>query len=106
MQDNLKKGTTRKQMPVATGVLAYFPLAIKYISRVSLAGNEQHHPGTPLHYDKNKSQDHLDAATRHMIDHLQGEILDTDGILHLGKYGWRGLAILQKFLEENPNYLN
>ena len=38
------KHRERKSMPVYTGVIKYFPNAIKYISKVSLAGNNQHHP--------------------------------------------------------------
>ena len=34
----------RKERPVFTGVLKYFPDAIMEIARVSLQGNKQHHP--------------------------------------------------------------
>ena len=36
----------RKERPVFTGVLRYFPDAIMEIAKVSLAGNQQHHPDT------------------------------------------------------------
>ena len=39
----------RKERPVYTGVLKYFPDAIMEVARVSLAGNKQHHPDQPLH---------------------------------------------------------
>ena len=94
MKDN--KHTQRKQMPVYTGVLKYFPNALKYVSKVSLAGNDQHHPDKELHWDKSKSKDHLDALTRHLID--AGKI-DDDGLLHLGKVAWRALAALEDYLE-------
>ena len=45
----------RKKYPVYTGVLKYFPDALMEVSRVSLIGNEQHHAGKPLHWDKTKS---------------------------------------------------
>lgn len=90
----------RKETPVYSGVLHYFPLAIKEISRVSLQGNEQHNPGSPLHWDRNKSQDELDALTRHLIDHASGVEVDTDGQLHLAKVAWRALASLEKLLEK------
>jgi len=90
----------RKRTPVYSGVLAYFPKALKEISRVSLAGNEQHNPGTPLHWDRNKSQDELDALTRHLMDHASGVEVDTDGQLHLAKVCWRALASLEKLLEQ------
>ena len=38
----------RKERPVFTGVLKYFPDAIMEIAKVSLQGNKQHHPDKPL----------------------------------------------------------
>lgn len=90
---------SRKDIPVYSGVLTYFPNAIKYVSRVSKAGNEQHHPNKPLHWDKNKSTDEPDALVRHLIDHSI-EPVDEDGIYHLGKVAWRALAMLERFLED------
>jgi hypothetical protein len=90
----------RKSQPVFSGVLAYFPDAIKYVSQVSKAGNDQHHKDKPLHWDRNKSTDDIDALSRHLIDHSVNPI-DDDGILHLGKVCWRALATLQKYLENN-----
>jgi len=86
----------RKETPVYTGVLKYFPDAIMEVARVSLAGNKQHHPDKPLHWDRNKSTDELDALSRHLID--AGKI-DSDGIRHSAKVAWRALANLQKELE-------
>ena len=51
----------RKATPVFSGLIAYFPLALAEVARVSQAGNDQHHPGTPLHWDRSKSGDELDA---------------------------------------------
>ena len=86
----------RKERPVFTGVLKYFPDAIKEIANVSLQGNIQHHPDKPLHWDRTKSNDDLDALARHLID--AGSI-DEDGIRHTAKVAWRALACLQKELE-------
>lgn len=96
--DDLKSPLVRKGMPVFTGVLKYFPDALKEVSRCSHAGNEQHHPDKPLHWDKNKSTDNEDALVRHLIDHSQDPV-DDDGILHLTKVAWRALASLQIYLE-------
>ena len=96
----MKEAEQRKKTPVFSGVLAYFPLAIKEVSRVSLAGNEQHNPGKPLHWDRSKSKDELDALARHLID--AGKI-DTDGIRHSAKLCWRALANLEKELEKDEN---
>tara|TARA_R100000742_G_C4239660_1_gene59575 strand:+ start:327 stop:623 length:297 start_codon:yes stop_codon:yes gene_type:complete len=91
-----KNHQIRKEMPIYSGVIKYFPLALKYISKVSLAGNKQHHPDKPLHWDRSKSQDELDALTRHLID--AGK-LDDDGLYHDAKVAWRALANLEKLLE-------
>ena len=85
-------------MPVYTGVVKYFPKALKYVSMVSKVGNDQHHPDKPLHWDKLKSTDHEDALMRHLIDHSHQPI-DNDGILHLAKVAWRALAALETYLE-------
>jgi hypothetical protein len=92
----------RKKRPVYTGVIKYFPDALMEVSRVSVAGNEQHHPDKPLHWDRDKSTDDYDALARHLID--AGKI-DCDGIRHTAKVAWRALACLQKELE-NERQLN
>ena len=87
----------RKQIPIVSGVLDYFPLAIAEVAKCSKAGNDQHHPGEPLFWDKTKSTDHADCIGRHLID--RGKF-DTDGQRHSAKLAWRALALLQLELEE------
>ena len=97
-----KESQERKNTPVFSGVLKYFPDAIREVSKVSLAGNQQHHPEKALHWDRNKSTDELDALARHLID--AGKI-DEDGQRHSAKIAWRALANLQKELErDNDNW--
>lgn len=86
----------RKQRPVASGVLDYFPDALIAVAQVSFAGNEQHNPGKPLHWDRSKSGDEADALARHL---LQRGGYDNDGIRHSAKLAWRALALLQKEIE-------
>lgn len=86
----------RKGMPITTGVLDYFPLAIAAVAQCSKAGNDQHNPGQPLHWDRTKSLDHADCIGRHLID--RGSF-DTDGVRHSAKLAWRALALLQTELE-------
>jgi len=93
----LDKAAQRKATPVFSGVLKYFPNAIKEVSKCSQVGNDQHHPDKPLHWDMNKSKDEYDALTRHLIDHAI-EPLDDDGVLHLTKVAWRALAGLERYL--------
>lgn len=86
----------RKQQPVATGVLDYFPDALADVARLSKIGNDKHNPGQPLHWSREKSSDHADCILRHMIDR---GIVDTDGVLHDTKVAWRALAQLQLSIE-------
>jgi len=96
------KHQERKDTPVFSGACMYFPNAIKYVSQVSLAGNQQHHPDKHLHWDKSKSKDEPDALLRHLIDAgIDGKNLDDDGILHLGKTAWRALAYLERVLTDS-----
>ncbi len=87
----------RKAHPVASGVLDYFPDAIVAIAHLSYVGNEQHNPGSPLHWDRSKSTDEADTMLRHF---LQRGTLDTDGVRHSVKMAWRALALLQKEIEQ------
>ena len=86
----------RKSTPVFSGVLNYFPDAINAIAKCSQAGNDQHNPGKPLHWDRSKSGDELDALTRHLIE---AGTMDDDNVRHSTKVAWRSLANLQKELE-------
>ena len=91
----------RKSTPIYSGVIRYFPRALAYVSKVSLAGNRQHHDGSDLHWDKSKSTDEADALIRHQVDHARGDLYDDDGILHIGKVAWRALAQLERHLESD-----
>jgi len=86
----------RKALPIATGFLDYFPDAIVAVADLSRAGNEQHNPGKPLHWDRSKSGDEGDALSRHF---LERGTLDSDGIRHSAKVAWRAMALLQKEIE-------
>ena len=87
----------RKGLPVYSGVLNYFPNALLAIAECSRIGNDQHNPDKPLHWDRSKSGDELDALTRHL---LQAGEMDSDGIYHDTKVAWRALANLEKLLEK------
>jgi hypothetical protein len=91
----------RKEFPLATGLLDYFPDALVEVAGVSYIGNEQHNPGTPLHWDRSKSQDEADALMRHF---LERGTLDGDGVRHTAKVAWRALALLQKEIEGDRNF--
>lgn len=86
----------RKNMPIYSGVLKYFPDALAAIAECSKKGNDQHNPGKPLHWDRSKSSDEHEACVRHLME--AGKI-DTDGVRHSTKAAWRALAALQKEIE-------
>ncbi len=87
----------RKDVPVFSGCLAYFPDALAEVARLSKAGNDKHNPGQPLHWSRDKSNDHLDCIARHLLD--AGVVDEEDGFYHDVKVAWRALANLQVLLE-------
>lgn len=93
-----KNDTKRKEAPVYSGVLKYFPKTLMALARCSKAGNDQHNPGKELHWDRSKSSDHLDSMIRHVLE--VGSI-DTDGIPHSVKVVWRAMANCEEELEDN-----
>lgn len=114
--------TDRKGVPMASGVLAYFPATLVEVARISKAGNDKHNPGQPLHWARGKSNDHADCILRHLTD-LQDllrdyhdsidDMVDTEiwypnAVAELnqkirtevGQLAWRALALGQETLEE------
>lgn len=89
----------RKATPIWTGCMMYFPDALAAVAEVSRIGNDQHNPGEPLHWAREKSTDQMNTALRHMIDHGTGNLKDTDGAWHLAKAIWRLSAELQLTIE-------
>lgn len=83
----------RKQTPIITGCLDYFPLALAAVARVSFKGNEKHNPGQPMHWSREKSTDHADCIGRHMAD--RNETDPDSGELHAAHIAWRALAMLE-----------
>jgi hypothetical protein len=88
----------RKRIPLYSGLFKYFPDALAEVAKVSQIGNDQHNPGEPLHWSRGKSDDHEDAALRHLIDRASGETMDGES-RQLAKAAWRILAALQIELE-------
>lgn len=79
----------RKEYPIYSGFLQYFPAAIAAIAHHSYLGNQKHNPGQPLHHDRAKSDDEPDAQLRHLME------ADYVGM------AWRAMSLLQKHLEAN-----
>lgn len=87
---------SRKAIPLATGLLDYFPNALIAVAALSYIGNEQHNPGSKLHWDRSKSTDHDDCLMRHFMARGTN---DTDGVRHRTKVAWRALAALEQEIE-------
>lgn len=92
---------------MARGLLDYFPDALADVARLSMIGNEKHNPGEPMHWSRDKSDDHADCIVRHLADR---GTFDTDRVLHDTKVAWRSLAMLQTTLEriraDQENFAN
>jgi hypothetical protein len=77
----------RKTIPLFSVLFGYFPSAMVALANHSYKSNEKHNPGEDLHWSRGKSDDHQDAALRHLAE---GDYL---GLL------WRAAALLQLELE-------
>lgn len=94
-----KNSAERKAEPIYTGALMYFPDALAAVARVSVAGNEKHNPGEPLHWSRGKSADQMDCVIRHSLTPAE---LDEDGEPEAVHALWRLMAEVQ-LLEEKRN---
>lgn len=75
----------RKDIPVYTGFINYFPRAIAAVAKISLIGGLQHgQTAETLHWDRSKSGDELDAMMRHILDGDWEQV------------AWRAMANLEK----------
>lgn len=86
----------RKDIPITSGFLDYFPDAIAAVAEVSKKGNDKHNPGEPLHWSRGKSNDHADCILRHLVER---GTRDAEGTRHSAQVAWRALAMLQEELE-------
>ncbi|TPG50176.1 hypothetical protein EAH75_01375 [Rhodanobacter glycinis] len=89
---------SRKTVPIASGLIDYFPDALIAVAGLSFIANAQHNPGQHLHWDRSKSTDHDDCLMRHFM--ARGTI-DTDKVRHRTKVAWRALAALQEEIERD-----
>ena len=88
----------RKRIPLWSGLVKYFPDALVAVAKLSQVANEQHNPGEPVHWSREKSFDHEDTLLRHLLD---SGTVDNDGQLHSTKVAWRALAMLQIEIERS-----
>lgn len=92
----------RKDIPIVSGCIKYFPAALAGVAKISKAGNDKHNPGQPLHHARGKSTDHADCIVRHLIDvnDLIAANADQEKILlEVSQMCWRALALSQELHE-------
>ena len=101
--------TERKNYPLLSGLLNYFPAALAGAANTSKLGNDKHNPGQPLHHARGKSMDHGDCIIRHLMDtenlkasaKLAGSsVKDSDILLEANQLVWRALAYSQQLHEQ------
>ncbi len=89
----------RKDLPIATGFMDYFPDAMAAVAELSRIANEKHNPGMPMHWSKDKSTDHADCLIRHFMQRGTWDTVEGVAILHSTEMAWRAMAILQLEIE-------
>lgn len=96
---------TRKTIRIWQGCFKYFPDALAAVAQLSKLANEQHNPGQPMHWAKEKSTEELDSMFNHLADIAsQGDdSRDVEGALHAVKVAWRALANVQRLADQGVN---
>jgi len=98
----------RKNFPMLSGVLRYFPAALAGIAKISKLGNDKHNPGQPMHHARGKSTDHGDCIIRHLTDTEdllaaieRGEsVTPEQALVEASQLAWRALAYAQELHEK------
>ncbi len=98
----------RKNFPLFSGLLRYFPAALAGVARTSKLGNDKHNPGEEMHHARGKSMDHGDCILRHLMDvedlmaaRARGEPIVKQAILdEANQMAWRALALSQELHEK------
>lgn len=91
----------RNEMPMADGLLDYFPNALAEIARHSAEAAKKHQNERGLHWNRRVSKDHRNKIMRHLVDSGKK---DKDGHRHSTGLAWRALALLQEELEAEFGY--
>jgi len=91
----------RKEYPMTSGLIDYFPDALAMVSHISWLGNQKHNPGEEMHWARGKSMNHADCCARHLE---QRGARDDEGNSHTAQLVWRALALYQEELEAEFGY--
>ena len=98
----------RKDIPLFSGCIKYFPAALAGVAALSKKGNDKHNPNEELHHARGKSMDHPDCIVRHLTDVAdllakleRKEEVDVKTILEeVSSLAWRALAYSQELHEK------
>ena len=97
----------RKEYPLFSGLLKYFPAALAGVAHHSKEGNDKHNPGQPLHHSRGKSTDHADCIVRHLVDlsdllvKVEADDSWSDDLMEeASALCWRALALSQELHEK------
>lgn len=102
----------RKNHPLSSGCLKYFPAALAGVAKVSKLGNDKHNPGQEMHHARGKSSDHSDCILRHLMDtedllanlkRNPGSVSAEQVLLEASQLAWRALAFSQELHEQLAN---
>lgn len=93
----------RREYPLLAGLLLYFPHACAAVAHHSHVSNEQHNPGEPMRWAKEKSIGTGDQVVRHTVEGVMG---GEDSVTHLTAGAWRALELLERKLTGLPPFEN
>ncbi len=89
--------------PMAGSVIRVFPQAIMAIGAVIREGAKKYPNPNNWKLNDNIEARYFDSLIRHMCKHFSGQVKDEEtGLLHLIHAAWNSLAILEKYLIDNP----
>lgn len=101
-QEQGKKYDSNK--PMAGTVIRVFPQAIMAIGAVIREGAKKYPNPNNWKLNDNIEARYFDSLIRHMCKHFSGQVKDEDtGLLHLIHAAWNAIAILEKYLIDNPD---
>lgn len=98
----------RKNYPLFSGLLRYFPAALAGVAKTSKLGNDKHNPGEEMHHARSKSLDHGDCILRHLVDvedlraalnSVTSAVTQQDVLNEVNQMVWRALAFSQEIHE-------
>lgn len=99
----------RKDVPMFSGCLRYFPAALAGVANTSKLGNDKHNPGEEMHHARGKSTDQGDCILRHLtdvedlkaaLDRGDTTVTPQDILIEVNQLVWRALAFSQELHEK------